>query len=473
MQETQEQPDCFEVGYSEKFLCNIVIHNKARLVAKGYAQEEGIEFEASFAPVARLEAVRIFVAYAAHKSFPIYQMDVKTDFLNGLLKEEVYAAQPDGFVDPDHPEKAYRLRKALYGLKQAPRTWEPSIWDSGIYKDSGLELTAFSDADHARCLDTRKITFGGIQFLCEKLVCWMSKKQDCTSMSPAEAEFVVLSSSFSHSNLMQPRAALPYQANQCRYHSIKEQVERGIIELYFFRIEYQLANMFTKALSQVRFEYLVKRLGMRCLTPAKLECPSFNKDHLESSKAKKFDISHNASNSESSSSCSETFMPFNNYMPVTERGLVKTLQGFLDVLYVQVAKHNWEKHEEAATSYAELKWSIEDFHATTFQKYKNTNAAVTAQNNHLARWVESSDSMAWSGGSSAYATTISAFVPSPEPSQPEGEKVNMIIEECKEEKVPEEEPKSTQPEPIQIINPPTQFPVTPITPEGRVTELST
>ncbi|GJS65484.1 retrovirus-related pol polyprotein from transposon TNT 1-94 [Tanacetum coccineum] len=96
-----------------------VIRNKARLVVKGYAQEEGIDFEESFAPVARLEAVRIFVAYVAHKSFPIYQMDVKTAFLNGPLKEEVYVAQPDGFVDPDHPKKVYRLRKALYGLKQA------------------------------------------------------------------------------------------------------------------------------------------------------------------------------------------------------------------------------------------------------------------------------------------------------------------------------------------------------------------
>ncbi|GJW94447.1 retrovirus-related pol polyprotein from transposon TNT 1-94 [Tanacetum coccineum] len=100
-----------------------VIRNKARLVAKGYAQEEGIDFEESFALVAHLEAVRIFVTYAAHKSFPIYQMDVKTAFLNGPLKEEVYVAQPDRFVDPDHPEKVYRLRKALYGLKQAPRAW--------------------------------------------------------------------------------------------------------------------------------------------------------------------------------------------------------------------------------------------------------------------------------------------------------------------------------------------------------------
>nr|GEY97448.1 retrovirus-related Pol polyprotein from transposon TNT 1-94 [Tanacetum cinerariifolium] len=98
-----------------------VIRNKVRLVAKGYAQEEGIDFEESFAPVARLEAVWIFIANTAHKSFPIYQLNVKTAFLNGLLKEEVYVAQPNGFVDPDHPKKVYHLKKALYGLKQAPR----------------------------------------------------------------------------------------------------------------------------------------------------------------------------------------------------------------------------------------------------------------------------------------------------------------------------------------------------------------
>ncbi|GJY17278.1 gag-pol polyprotein [Tanacetum coccineum] len=92
------------------------------LVDKPFGKnEEGIDIEESFAPVARLEAVWIFVAYVAHKSFLIYQMDVKMAYLNGPLKEEVYVAQPDGFVDPDHPEKVYRLRKALYGLKQAPR----------------------------------------------------------------------------------------------------------------------------------------------------------------------------------------------------------------------------------------------------------------------------------------------------------------------------------------------------------------
>nr|GFB83687.1 Gag-Pol polyprotein [Tanacetum cinerariifolium] len=102
---------------------NTVIRNKSRLVAKGYAQKEGVDFEESFAPVARLEAIRLFIAYAAYKSFTIYQMDVKTAFLYGPLKEEVYVNQPDGFVNPYHPDKVYRLKKALYGLKQAPRAW--------------------------------------------------------------------------------------------------------------------------------------------------------------------------------------------------------------------------------------------------------------------------------------------------------------------------------------------------------------
>ncbi|GJU32614.1 retrovirus-related pol polyprotein from transposon TNT 1-94 [Tanacetum coccineum] len=110
-------------------------------------QEEGIDFKESFALVARLEAVRIFIAYAAHKSFPIYQMDVKMAFLNGPLKEEVYVAQPDGFVDPDHPEKVYRLRKALYGLKQAPRAWYDELSNFLISKGftkGTIDLTLFT-----------------------------------------------------------------------------------------------------------------------------------------------------------------------------------------------------------------------------------------------------------------------------------------------------------------------------------------
>nr|GEZ51178.1 retrovirus-related Pol polyprotein from transposon TNT 1-94 [Tanacetum cinerariifolium] len=99
------------------------LKNKARLVTRGYRQEEGIDFEESFALVARLEAIQIFLAYAVHKNMVVYQMDVKTAFLNGNLREEVYVSQPDGFVDPDNPNHVYKLKKALYRLKQAPRAW--------------------------------------------------------------------------------------------------------------------------------------------------------------------------------------------------------------------------------------------------------------------------------------------------------------------------------------------------------------
>nr|GEV92469.1 hypothetical protein [Tanacetum cinerariifolium] len=132
---TFNQPQVFEYRWIKDHPLEQVHGNPSRPVqtrrqlasdpkmSKGYAQEEGIDIEESFAPVARFEAVWIFIAYAAHKSFPFYQMDVKTTFLNDPLKEEVYVAQLDRFVDFNHPEKVYRLRKALYGLKQAPRAW--------------------------------------------------------------------------------------------------------------------------------------------------------------------------------------------------------------------------------------------------------------------------------------------------------------------------------------------------------------
>nr|GEZ19044.1 retrovirus-related Pol polyprotein from transposon TNT 1-94 [Tanacetum cinerariifolium] len=117
------QPDCVMI-IALKWIYKVkldeygdVLKNKTQLVAKGYRQEEGIDFEESFAPVACIEAMRIFIANTASRNMTVYQMDVKTAFLNGELNEEVYVSQPDGFVDPDHPTHVYRLKKALYGLK--------------------------------------------------------------------------------------------------------------------------------------------------------------------------------------------------------------------------------------------------------------------------------------------------------------------------------------------------------------------
>nr|GEY89746.1 putative ribonuclease H-like domain-containing protein [Tanacetum cinerariifolium] len=278
---------------------NTVIRNKTRLVVRGYRQEEGIEFEESFASIARMEAIKIFLAYAAHKGFTVYQIDVKTEFLHGSLKEDMYVCQPEGFIDANYPSHVYKLKKTLYGLKKALRAWYDELstfllqngfskgtidltlftrrFDDDILvskyvneilkkyglntsdivgtpmdikhkldldqigtpvdatkyfsmigalmyltssipdivhatcicaryqahptemhlkevkrifcylrgtiniglwytKDSGFELTGFSDADYAGCKDTFKSTYGGAQFLGEKLVSWSSKK---------------------------------------------------------------------------------------------------------------------------------------------------------------------------------------------------------------------------------------------------------------------------------------------------------
>nr|GFC50177.1 retrovirus-related Pol polyprotein from transposon TNT 1-94 [Tanacetum cinerariifolium] len=178
-----------------------------------YRQEEGIDFEEFFAPVARMEAIRIFLAYARHKSLTVFQMDLKPAFLHGTLKEDVYVCQPEGFIDADHPSHVFKLKKALYGLTQAPMAWydglsmfllhnhffkgitDPTLFirrfDNDILvakptekhlkvvkrifhclrrtvnmgfwytKDSGFELTRFLDADYAGCKDTFKSTSGG------------------------------------------------------------------------------------------------------------------------------------------------------------------------------------------------------------------------------------------------------------------------------------------------------------------------
>nr|GEU86810.1 hypothetical protein [Tanacetum cinerariifolium] len=287
----QEELDQFARLKNKKDETSLVIRNKARLVAVGYSQQEGIDYDEMFALVARIEAIRLFLAYAAHKDFTVYQIDVKTTIMNGILKEEVYVGQPLGFVNKLYPDHVYALDKALYGLKQAPRAWifinqskyildilkrfgmenydsvpipmveqaklkldlvgkpvdhtdyrnmigslmyvtssRPDIMfatymcaryqanpnehhvsaikiifrylkgtiNLGLWypKDSGFDLTAYSNADHAGCHLDRKSTSGSIQFLGDKLVCWSSKKQNCVSISTAESGYVAVSSCY-------------------------------------------------------------------------------------------------------------------------------------------------------------------------------------------------------------------------------------------------------------------------------------
>ncbi|KAJ9566539.1 hypothetical protein OSB04_002505 [Centaurea solstitialis] len=440
---------------------NLIIRNKARLVAKGYRQQEGIDYDETYAPVARIEAIRIFLAYAAHKNMTVYQMDVKCAFLNGVLQEEVYVEQPEGFVDSRFPNHVYILDKALYGLKQAPRAWYETLTDyllgvgykkgtidptlflkksgkdliivqiyvddiifastkpemcqefentmksqfkmsmmgeltfflglqvrqrpDGIFinqakyvqdllkrfdfggsnsaatpmprnfqlsadtsgkpvdqktyraiigsllyltssrpdivfstgvcarfqcdprdshlsavkrilrylkgtpdfglwypKDSGFELIAYTDSDHAGCKLNRKSTSGACQFLGDKLVSWSSRKQTCVSLSTAEAEYVAAACCCSQVLWMKTqladfgytmhripiycdsKSAIQITANpvqhsrtkhiDIRYHFIKDHVEKGNIELYFVESDYQLADLFTKPFDEKRVD---------------------------------------------------------------------------------------------------------------------------------------------------------------------------------------------------------------------------
>ncbi|KAI3672760.1 hypothetical protein L6452_38859 [Arctium lappa] len=446
-----------------------VTRNKARLVAQGYRQEEGIDYDETFAPVARLEAIRLFLAYAVYKDFIVYQMDVKSAFLNGKLNEEVYVEQPPGFYDPKHPNYVYKLDKALYGLKQAPRAWydtlssflisenfergkidntlffrkikghiilvqiyvddiifgstNPSLCtrfaermkkeykmsmmgeltyflglqikqsDKGTFinqgkyvkdmlkkfdltqasamktpmappltlnidpsgkpvnvtayrgmigsllyltasrpdimystclcaryqsepkeshliavkrifrylkgtsnlglwypKDSGFDLTGYSDSDFAGCKLDRKSTTGGCQLLGGKLVSWTSKKQNSVSTSTAEAEYVAAVSCCSQILWMRNQlldydlqlskipiycdstSAIAIANNpvlhsktkhiEIRYHFIRDHVMNGDIELHFIPTDFQLADIFTKPLDETRFNFLISELGM-------------------------------------------------------------------------------------------------------------------------------------------------------------------------------------------------------------------
>ncbi|GJX38375.1 putative ribonuclease H-like domain-containing protein [Tanacetum coccineum] len=145
----------------------IVIKNKARLVAQGYTQEEGIDYNEVFAPVARIDAIRIFLAYASFKDFVVYQMDVKSAFLYGKIEEKVYVCQPSGFEDPDFLDRVYKVEKALYGLHQAPRAWYETLstylLDIGVQRGK-IEKTLFIRRDKGDILLVQMSSMGELTF---------------------------------------------------------------------------------------------------------------------------------------------------------------------------------------------------------------------------------------------------------------------------------------------------------------------
>ncbi|GJT07483.1 retrovirus-related pol polyprotein from transposon TNT 1-94 [Tanacetum coccineum] len=341
--------------------------------------KKGINFEESFAPVARLDAIRIFLAYTTYMNMIVYQMDVKTVFLNSILCEEVYVSQLDGYVDQDNLNHVYKLKKALYGLKQAPRTWydllskfllsqefskgtvDPTLFirrqgkdilllqiyvddiifclqhlnyisqspkgifinqskyalkslrkygmessdpvdtpmverskldedtqgkavdpthyrgmiDTLMYLKTGssIALTAYADTDHAGCQDTRRSTSGCMQLLGDRLVSWSSKRQKSVVISSTKAEYIAMSGCCAQILWMRSQLT-DYGIGFNKipiFHFIKEQVENGVVELYFVNMKYQLADIFTKALCRERIKFLINKLGMRSFTPETLK----------------------------------------------------------------------------------------------------------------------------------------------------------------------------------------------------------
>ncbi|GKD68885.1 putative ribonuclease H-like domain-containing protein [Tanacetum coccineum] len=176
--------------YSKKDERGIVIKNKARLVAQGYTQEEGIDYDEVFALVARIEAIRLFLAYASFKDFMVYQMDVKSAFLYGKIEEEVYVCQPPGFEDPDFPDRVYKVEKALYGLHQAPRAWYETLSTyllDNRFQRGKIDKTLFIRRDKGDILLVQvyvdDIIFGSTKkSLCTEFEKMMHKKFQMSSM---------------------------------------------------------------------------------------------------------------------------------------------------------------------------------------------------------------------------------------------------------------------------------------------------
>ncbi|WVZ70948.1 LOW QUALITY PROTEIN: hypothetical protein U9M48_019577 [Paspalum notatum var. saurae] len=165
----------------------VVVRNKARLVAQGFCQKEGIDYEETFAPVARLEAIRILLAFAASKGFKLFQMDVKSAFLNEFIEEEVYVRQPPGFEHPKFPNRVFKLQKALYGLKQAPRAWYERLRKFLVDQDGSVDKTLFL-LKHGKDLlivqiYVDDIIFGGSSHaLCSKFSEQMSREFEMSMM---------------------------------------------------------------------------------------------------------------------------------------------------------------------------------------------------------------------------------------------------------------------------------------------------
>nr|GEX95911.1 retrovirus-related Pol polyprotein from transposon TNT 1-94 [Tanacetum cinerariifolium] len=240
-------------------------------------RKKGIDFKESFAPVARLEVVRIFLGFVAHINMILYQMDVKMAFLNGILHKEVYVYQLEKFVDPDNPNYVYRLKKTLYRLKQAPRAWTTDFTKGIFLNQSKYALESIKKYGMKSCDPVRNPNW--IRIHKEKKAIdptyyrgMIGTLMYLTSSRPDLDSTIALTAfvDADHAGYQDTRRSTSGHID-IRYHFIKEQVENGFVELYFVKMEYLLADIFIKALCRERIEFLIDKLGMRSFTPETLK----------------------------------------------------------------------------------------------------------------------------------------------------------------------------------------------------------
>nr|GEV31343.1 hypothetical protein [Tanacetum cinerariifolium] len=252
----------------------IVVRNKARLVALGHRQEEGIDYDEFSAPVAQIEAIRLFLAYASFMGFTIYKMDIKSAFLYDTIKEEVYVSQPLGFVDPEFPDKEYKVKKALYGLYQAPRAWYETLFtylldnrfkrgtiDKTLFikqiKDDILLIQVYVDgiifgstkSDYTGASLDRKFTTGGCQFL-DYGYNFMQTKIHMDN----ESAICVVKNPVYHSKT---------KHIEIRHHFIRDSYEKMLIEMVKIHTDYSVIDLLTKAFDVIRFQFLIASIGLK------------------------------------------------------------------------------------------------------------------------------------------------------------------------------------------------------------------